>query len=45
MAYKIWNWLLSNWPLFSYDKNVLEKLELQFSLPEAKRKIFVGKMY
>lgn len=31
MAYKIWNWLLKNWPHFSYDKNVLEKLELQFS--------------
>jgi Fic family protein len=31
MAHKIWNWLLKNWPHFSYDKNVLEKLELQFS--------------
>ncbi|MFC2109942.1 Fic family protein [Bacteroidota bacterium] len=31
MAHKIWNWLLKNWPHFSYDKNILEKLELQFS--------------
>ena len=31
MAYKVWNWLLKNWPHFSYDKEALEKLELQFS--------------
>ncbi len=31
MAYKTWNWLLKKWPHFSYDKEVLEKLELQFS--------------
>ncbi|MGY0407564.1 MAG: Fic family protein, partial [Polaribacter sp.] len=31
MSYKVWNWLLKNWPHFSYDKNILEKLELQFS--------------
>ncbi|AUC81782.1 Fic family protein [Lacinutrix sp. Bg11-31] len=30
MAYKIWNWLLKNWPHFSYNKEELEKLELQF---------------
>ena len=31
MSYKTWNWLLKNWPHFSYNKDVLEKLELQFS--------------
>lgn len=31
MSYKIWNWLFKNWPHFSYDKEALEKLELQFS--------------
>jgi len=31
MSYKIWNWLLKNWPHFSYNKDVLEKLEFQFS--------------
>lgn len=30
MAYKTWNWLLKKWPHFSYDKEVLEKIELQF---------------
>ena len=31
MAYKNWNWLHKDWPQFSYDKTILEKLELQFS--------------
>ena len=31
MAYKNWNWLHKDWPQFSYDKKILEKLELQFS--------------
>lgn len=31
MSYKTWNWLLKNWPHFSYNKDVLEKLEFQFS--------------
>ena len=31
MSYKVWNWLHKNWPHFTYNKEVLEKLELQFS--------------
>jgi Fic family protein len=31
MTHKVWNWLLKNWPHFSYNKDVLEKLEFQFS--------------
>jgi Fic family protein len=31
MSYKTWNWLLKNWPHFSYNKDILEKLEFQFS--------------
>ena len=31
MVYKKWNWLLKKWPYFSYNKEELEKLELQFS--------------
>jgi Fic family protein len=31
MSYKTWNWNLKNWPHFSYNKDVMEKLELQFS--------------
>ena len=31
MSYKVWNWLHKNWPNFTYNKEVLEKLELQFS--------------
>ncbi len=31
MTYKLWNWLLKNWPNFSYDKEVIEALEYSFS--------------
>jgi Fic family protein len=31
MAYNVWNWMLKDWPQFSYDAKVLEMLEYQFS--------------
>lgn len=31
MTYKSWNWLLKQWPHFSYDKEVLKELEYIFS--------------
>lgn len=31
MAYKVWNWLLKNWSHFSYNKDLMGELELQFS--------------
>jgi len=31
MTYTLWNWMLKNWPRFTYDKEVLKKLELTFS--------------
>jgi Fic family protein len=31
MIYKTWNWLLKKWPNFTYDKDVLQELEYQFS--------------
>lgn len=31
MTYKRWNWLLKNWPHFSYDFEVLTELEYTFS--------------
>jgi Fic family protein len=31
MAYKNWNWLHKEWPHFTYKKEVLEQLEMQFS--------------
>lgn len=31
MAYKVWNWMLKDWPNFSYDEKALEALEYQFS--------------
>lgn len=30
MTYQLWNWLLKNWPNFSYDKEVIEALEYSF---------------
>lgn len=30
MTYKLWNWLLKNWPNFSYDKEAIEALEYSF---------------
>lgn len=31
MAYNVWNWMLKDWPQFSYDAKALEALEYQFS--------------
>jgi len=31
MTYKLWNWLLKNWPNFSYNKEAIEALEYSFS--------------
>ncbi|WP_347839385.1 Fic family protein [uncultured Draconibacterium sp.] len=31
MAYNAWNWMLKDWPQFSYDAKALEALEYQFS--------------
>ncbi len=31
MTFKMWNWLLKNWPNFTYDKDILKALEYQFS--------------
>jgi hypothetical protein len=31
MPYKVWNWMLKDWPNFSYDEMALEALEYQFS--------------
>ena len=31
MAYNIWNWMLKEWPRFTYNEEVLEALEYQFS--------------
>ena len=31
MSYEIWNWLLKNWPHFTYDTEALKELELAFS--------------
>lgn len=30
MAYNVWNWMLKDWPHFSYDKKALEALEFKF---------------
>ncbi len=30
MTYKIWNWLLKDWPNFTYNKEVLKELDYQF---------------
>lgn len=31
MAYNVWNWMLKEWPQFSYDAKALEALEYRFS--------------
>ena len=31
MAYNVWNWMLKEWPRFTYDAEALEALEYQFS--------------
>ncbi len=31
MAYNVWNWMLKDWPRFTYDAKALEVLEYQFS--------------
>ena len=31
MTYKLWNWLLKNWPNFSYNKEAIEALEYSFT--------------
>jgi len=31
MAYNVWNWMLKEWPRFTYNAEALEPLEYQFS--------------
>ncbi len=31
MAYNVWNWMLKEWPRFTYNAEALEALEFQFS--------------